>query len=114
MAVAAFFADLERQGIATPVRTADFECLVADHLDRLWLSGGARVQAGDVISGLQLFIPGLKGNLKAAWSALGVWQRHEEPESALPFTDEIAEAVAGQAVLEGDLQLATAILPGQR
>jgi len=105
---------LERQGIAIPERTADFEVLVADHLDRLWLSGGPRVQAGDVISGLQLFIPGLKGNLKAAWAALSVWQRHEEPERALPFTDEVADALAGQAVADGNLQLATAILLGQR
>ena len=61
-------------------------------------SAYARTQAGDVTSVLQPFIPGLTGQLKAAWFALGVWQRHEEPERALPLTDDLADALAGQAV----------------
>ena len=107
--VDSFFADLARQGIALPKRSAAFDEEVAERLDRLWLGGISRSYAGDVISGLQFFVPGLKGNLRGAWAALSVWQRHEEPARALPFTDETAEAVAGQALSEGHLQLATCV-----
>ena len=113
-AVDSFFQDLAHQGIALPRRSAAFDEEVAEHLDRLWLGGISRSYAGDVISGLQFFVPGLKGNLRGAWAALSVWQCHEEPDRALPFTDETAEAVAGQALAEGHLQLATCVLLGQR
>ena len=75
-AVDAFFADLAANRIRVPARTAAFDDEVASHLNRLWLAGDARTQAGDVISGLQFYVPGLKGQLKAAWAALGTWQRH--------------------------------------
>jgi integrase len=112
-AVDSFFEDLAQQGIALPRRSASLDEEVAEHLDRLWLGGISRSYAGDVISGLQFFVPGLKGNLRGAWAALSVWQRHEEPERALPFTDETAEALAGTALASGQLRLATCVLLGQ-
>ena len=62
-AVDAFFADLAANHIRVPARTAAFDDEVASHLNRLWLAGDSRTQAGDVISGLQFYVPGLKGQL---------------------------------------------------
>jgi len=68
--------------------------LIEDFVEMCWEEGEARSQACDSLSGLQFFIPELKGRLRGAWRLCKAWQRQELPARATPLSRTMVWAMA--------------------
>ena len=71
-------------------------------IEDLWETGEPKNLPNDAISGLQHFIPALRGQLRGAARFLSAWGRHELPTRATPLSALFASALAGAASLARD------------
>ena len=92
-AVALFFAFMSAFGFSMPSDVCDFDDVVSDYIEHEWESGEQRNNVGRVLSGLQHFVPGLKGHLKLSWRLFQKWSYQEQPVRAPPFTEFAALAI---------------------
>ena len=83
-----------------------FDALVSAYLEHIWSAGDSKAWANDVCSGLQHFVPGLKGRLNGSWRLLKAWGRVEIPNRACPMTLGIFQAFTGLALKERLLEVA--------
>ena len=79
-------------------------------IEDLWETGETKNLPNDAISGLQHFIPALRGQLRGAARFLSAWGRHELPTRATPLSALFASALAGAASLARDFPMAVGIL----
>ena len=83
---------------------------VEDFVEMCWEEGEPRGKACDSLSGLQFFVPGMKGKLGGAWRLCKAWQRHELPARATPFTQHMAQALAMRRIRKRQWGMAAAYL----
>ena len=81
-----------QRGAPTTLKLESEQC--SEFTKLAWQEGEARGQAADVASGLQ-FAFGRNKLLPTSWGWLGVWDKHEMPKSAPPWTQSLAVALAG-------------------
>ena len=105
-----FFDPLEAHGEDLPDSTSGTDDLLAEFIEDCWLQGEARSLIGDVLSGLQHFCPQLRRGLHDAWRLFGTWSKNEVPTRARPLLPEQVLAMAGFALLDGDVAMAAALL----
>ena len=65
-AVARYFVWLERRR-KEPKNRVEIDEVVAQWVERCWAEGEPRGYAADTLSGLQHFVPALKGHLQTGW-----------------------------------------------
>lgn len=94
-----------------PGTVIEFDLLVKDYLEELWQQGEPRSLAVDLLSGLCLFRPCLRGTLHCGKRWCDAWKLHELPCQAPPLLVLHVLAMAGRALLEwNDISLAVAIM----
>ena len=79
-------------------------------IEDLWETGETKNLPNDAISGLQHFIPALRGQLWGASRFLSAWGRHELPTRATPLSALFVSALAGTASLARDFPMAVGFL----
>ena len=77
------------------------DAAAARYISYLWENGDPRTLAGDVISGLTLFAPAVKGRLRGSWRLLKAWGKAELPARAPPFTAVLVYGLAERARQKG-------------
>ena len=70
-----FFLWLRHWQHQLPADAHDLDDLVAQAIDQAWEEGEIRNLIGDLLSGLALFIPKLKGQLNFSWRLWAAWGR---------------------------------------
>ena len=93
-----------------PGSTSGTDDLLAEFIEDCWLQGEARSLIGDALSGLQHVGPQLPRGLQDAWRLFGTWSKKEVPTRARPLLPEQVLAMAGFALLDGDVAMAAALL----
>ena len=95
-ALKAFVHYLQGQGesLASSIQALDSQ--VVEYLNYLWEEGWSLGQAGDTLSAIQHFQPSCRKRLQGAWRMLRIWQLHEVPARAPPFSLQILEVVLGR------------------
>lgn len=95
-AFSAFVNYLQGQGetLAPTIQGVDHQA--SDYLNWLWEEGSSLALAGDTLSALQHFQPSCRKQLQGSWRLLKVWQLHELPARAPPFSLQILEVVLGR------------------
>ena len=84
--------------------------ILAEFIEDCWAQGEARSLIGDVLSGIQHFVPALRKALNDAWRLFGTWTRNEVPSRARPLLPRQVLAMAGYALAEGDVAMAAGLL----
>jgi len=107
-AVSRFFNWLPTESLSQISSLSGFDMTVSTYLEFLWETGESKAWANDLCSGLQHFVPALKGHLNGSWRLLKAWGKVEIPNRACPMTLEIFQAFAGLALKEADLSTALA------
>ena len=78
-----------------------FDLELGDYLEYLYESGESVSLAGDLISGLQTFLPFLRKHLSYSWHLFGLWRKNERSWQATPMGEELLWAMISRAI---DLQ----------
>ena len=81
----------------------EFDILVSEFIEELWVSGEPKSWANDTCSGLQHHVPNLRGKLVGSWRLLKAWSKTELPNRATPMSLEVLQAFIGIALKEHDL-----------
>ena len=102
---------LTRNGIDIS-NLGDMQKATFEWVEECWEEGESLSVAADSLSGLQHFIPELKGQLKGAWRMLGAWRLKEPADRAPPMLPFIVEAMAFTAIQSGELVFAAILLIG--
>lgn len=92
----AFLKYLQDQGEALSPSIEGLDTQAIEYLNFLWEEGWSLGQAGDTLSALQHYQPSCRKRLQGAWRMLRVWQLHEVPARAPPFSLQILEVVLGR------------------
>lgn len=71
---------------------------LSDFIEMLWQDGDPRFWAEDAVSGLQKFIPSLRGHFRQSWSLVKAWQKFELPQRCTPFSLQVFRAFLGAAL----------------
>ena len=111
-AVQAFFHHLKAHQLPLAASLLAFDAQVAQFIDVLWQEGESRACCGDLISGLQWFVPGLRRNLNASWRLHKAWGMRELPRRAPPIPLLLAHAMAMVAIHWQCFDASLAILLG--
>ena len=111
-AVQQFFEWMDGRGQVIPGTREELDDFIIDYIDYLWQDGEAKAYASDVLSGLQYFVPSLKGSLKGGWRILKAWQQHELPARAPPLDVHVIRAMVGQCFKDKDIEMAALLLVG--
>ena len=77
---------------------ADTITAAEEWVEECWAEGDSLSVAADTLSGLQHFLPDLKGHLRQAWRLIGAWRKQEIPRRAPPFLRVMIEALVAAAV----------------
>ena len=109
-AVRTFFGWCELSQVDPGITNVKLIDTVEEFIEACWEEGESRAVACDSLSGLQFFVPGLKGRLTGAWRLCKAWQRHELPSRATPLTQGMARAVAMRRSSRGHWRMAAAYL----
>eukprot|EP00435_Cladocopium_sp_Y103_P007352 s1653_g2.t1 len=91
-----FLSFLRQQGDSLSPSIQGVDAQACEYLEWLWEEGLSLSLAGDCLSSLQYFQPSCRKRLQGAWKLLKVWQLHELPARAPPFTLQILEVVMGR------------------
>jgi len=83
---------------------------VEDFVEMAWQEGEPRAMACDTLSGLQYFVPEVKGKILGAWRLCKAWQRQELPTRALPLQEGMVRAMAMKRIRARNRRLAAAYL----
>jgi len=79
--------DLE---IEVPGDVIEFDEVVCDAIEAAWAEGEARALVGNLLSGLEHRVTGLRGHLRGSWKLWRQWGQRELPDRALPISVEAA------------------------
>ena len=109
-AIKAFFHWSELCGIDAFGNNAAVVDCVEEYIEMCWQEGEARATACDCLSGLQFFVPDMRGRLLGAWRLCKAWQRQELPVRALPLALSMVQAMAMLRVRKGQWRTAAAYL----
>jgi len=109
-AVRAFFAWCELAHVDVYETNNILIGTIDDFIEMCWEEGEPRASACDCLSGLQFFVPGLKGKLTGAWRLCRAWQRRELPARATPLTLGMVKALAMRRIKKGQWRMAAAYL----
>jgi hypothetical protein len=71
-----------------------FDRVICQIIDAAWEEGESRNLMGDILSGIQHFVPQLKGQLQGSWRLFTAWGRRELPCRATPLSYDAACAIA--------------------
>ena len=91
---------------------ASVDAPLAAYIEELWAEGEPLNLANDTVSGLQHFLPAVRGHTRQAWRLTKAWARAEPPSRAAPASPQFALAVAGCCRALGELGAAAMILCG--
>ena len=105
-----FFNWLAEHGEPMPESVAATDEVLGEFLEDCWAQGESKSIVGDVLSGLQHFVPSLRRALNDSWRLFSTWSKNEVPSRARPLLPEQALAMAGFALSEGDTAMAAAVL----
>lgn len=75
-----------------------FDLELGDYLEYLYESGEAVSLAGDLICGLQTFLPFLRKHLSYSWHLFGLWRKNERSWQATPMGPELLWAMISRAI----------------
>ena len=73
----------------------DVAAATVELVEELWAEGEPLGLANDMLSGLQHFVPDLRGQLRQAWRLTRAWAQAEPPHRAAPASPLLVLAVAG-------------------
>ena len=90
-----FFSWMFANNLLVPIDTIEFDDMVAEAIESAWEEGESRALVGNVLSGLEHFVTGLRGSLKRGWKLWRQWGLQELPDRAPPLSLEGAMAMAG-------------------
>lgn len=90
----------------------DVDLLICDYLELAWCRGESVNSVADCLSGLQFFLPELRGQLRASWRLFRSWRRIEVPSRAPPITPYLVKAVVARAVALNEISFATLVSLG--
>ncbi|CAK0797656.1 unnamed protein product, partial [Prorocentrum cordatum] len=105
-----FFNWLASRNEPMPEAAAAADEVLGEFVEGCWAQGAPESIFGDVLSGLQQFVPCLRRALKDSWRLFSTWSKNEAPSRARPLLPEQALAMAGFALSEGDAAMAAAVL----
>jgi len=97
---------------STITTTEQLDDLVTDYLHYRYelMDGGGRQGGENLLNGLHMLLPRIKGHLLTARRVLLNWKRTVPPESYLPLTWELAVAIAVQMSARGYYRYAVGVL----
>ena len=110
-AVTHMFVWFQRNGVDI-ANLGDMQTATFEWVEQCWEEGDPMSVAADGLSGIQHFLPELRGHLKGAWRMLGAWRLKEPPDRAPPMLPYIVQAMAGSAIKKGELMFAALLLVG--
>ena len=90
----------------------DMQLATFEYVEECWEDGEPLSVAADGLSGIQHFLPELRGHLKGAWRMLGAWRLKEPPDRAPPLLAYIVHAMAWSAIQVRETMFATLLLIG--
>ena len=109
-AVDQFLLFLKDNALQLPRERAKLDGLLCEYLEHLWATGEGRARASDTVAGLQDQDPQLKRCLASTWRLLKVWNTHELPNRAPPFSESVLRALTGYALFHGEDMFALSLL----
>ncbi len=81
-----FFTLVGLHGMELGQETWEFDELLGDCIELAWETGLPRNLIGNLLSGLEHFVNGLRGQLRGSWRLWRVWGAHEVPARAPPLS----------------------------
>ena len=111
-AVQALFRWCDLVGIEQFESNARATGAVEEFIEMCWEEGEPRSMACDALSGLQFFVPEMKGKLVGAWRLCKAWQRQELPARATPLSRDMVLAMAMRRIKRNQWRTAAAYLIG--
>lgn len=93
-AVVWFFRWVAIHQVTMPREPWQIDQLVCQAVETLWQEGESRGMCGNLLSGLSLGMPPLRGHLTGSWRLWSAWGKQELPIRAPPLTLAMAQAVA--------------------
>jgi len=94
MACRWFFEWLQQSGVTLGDELWELDETVAESIEVAWEIGKHRGMIGNLLSGLELFCPVVRGHLRYSWKLWKVWGACSEPCRAPPFNVDAVLAVA--------------------
>ena len=88
-----FFALCASMEIFYDMPIVEFDDLVGEAIEFAWESGEGRNVVGNLLSGLEHFVPALKGRLRYSWRLWRVWGDSEVPCRAPPLSARATMAI---------------------
>ena len=95
-----------------PDSTEVLDDQVSNSIELAWAEGESRSLIGNLLSGLQFFVPNLKGKLRFSWLLWAEWGKKEWPVRAPPFSKAACMAIVYTIWTEGFPRLALLVLLG--
>lgn len=90
---------------------ASFDLQLGDYLEFSYENGESVSFAGDLISGLQTFLPFLRKHLPYSWHLFGLWRKSERSWQATPLGPDLLWAMIARS-LEQSLELSFLLAAG--
>jgi hypothetical protein len=87
-----------------------FDEQACQYIDACWSEGEAKNIVSDLLSGLHLLTPAVKGHLQGAWKLHSAWAKHELTVRCFPMTLSMVQAFAGQALSHQWVDVAVVLL----
>jgi len=93
-AVSWFFQWMNSEGIPVPIKTGDFDAVVMEAIEFAWSEGEPRGLVGNMLSGLEYEVDGLRTNLRGSWKLWKHWGTQELPNRVPPLSLEATMCIA--------------------
>ena len=89
-----------------------FDLELGDFLEHAYEEGESVAFAGNLICGLQVFLPFLRRHLPYSWHLFSLWRRNERSWQATPMGDDLLWALVGKTIETQQLAMGTLLMLG--
>ena len=101
---------MQREELHCARTVEELDMRLVDFAEALWSEGDMRSLFANCISGMQHYVPSLRGRLNASWRIFGAWKRSEPAKQAHPLTVAMTHGIAGWFRLKGHFEASVGIL----
>ena len=91
---------------------SNIDDVLAEYIQEAYSEGATLGSVGDMLCGVQHYLPWLKGKLQSPWKLFQIWKRTETVQQATPFPHSVLHALVFRAVEMGSLRLAALMAAG--